>query len=117
MQDYEQYTRISRAPVILPPAGGTAQPEQDAPPPPPEAEEAAPAPDLVRMVPRRAARRKPTPADRLLLVQWAVCGLILAAFLFLKSADPAMYEDLRGWYNGQMSRVITVQTQPPAESQ
>ncbi|MBR4889040.1 MAG: hypothetical protein IKU17_07835, partial [Clostridia bacterium] len=97
MQNYEEYTRISRVPVIIPPSGEEKptedpQPEQEQPP-----DLFRPAAPLLRQV-----RKKYSAVDKVLLVQSVLCGLILAALLALQVSSPAAFETMRNWYNEQL---------------
>ena len=106
MQNYEEYTRIHRAPVIIPPA---EEKQEDAPP----VQEQPP--DLfASAVPvLRRAKKKYSAIDKVLLVQGILCGLVLAALLALQTSSPIMFETVRNWYNEQLYREITVQVETP----
>jgi len=108
MQNYEEYTRINRAPVIIPPAG---EKQEDAPP------EQEQSPDLfASAVPvLRRSKKKYSAIDKVLLVQSVLCGLVLAALLALKTSSPAVFETVRNWYNEQLYREITVQVENPGQ--
>lgn len=122
MQDYEQYTRISRAPVILPPAGASAAGEEE-----PKAEQETAAENQPQEEYRTPAQEGPvwqtvrlagnkSRSNRLLIVQTLICAAVLAALLLARGAAPETYEQIRGWYNEAMSRVITVSVTPPEET-
>lgn len=106
MQNYEEYTRINRAPVIIPPVGEKQEDTQ---------QEKEQQPDLfVPSVPiLRRSKKKYSVIDKVLLVQGILCGLVLAALLALQASSPAVFETVRNWYNEQLYREITVQVETP----
>lgn len=127
MQDYEQYTRISRAPVILPPAGASAAGEEEPkaeqetttenqPENQPEEEFHLPTHDGPVWQTVRLAGAKGS-ANRLLLMQTLICAAILIGLLLTRSAAPEAFEQIRNWYGEAMSRVITVSVTPPEQTQ
>lgn len=126
MQDYEQYTRISRAPVILPPAGASAAGEEEPkaeqetttenhPENQPEEEFHLPTHDGPVWQTVRLAGAKGR-ANRLLLMQTLICAAILIGLLLTRSAAPEAFEQIRNWYGEAMSRVITVSVTPPEQT-
>ena len=126
MQDYEQYTRISRAPVILPPAGASAAGEEEPkaeqettmenhPENQPEEEFHLPTHDGPVWQTVRLADAKGR-ANRLLLMQTLICAAILIGLLLTRSAAPEAFEQIRNWYGEAMSRVITVSVTPPEQT-
>lgn len=126
MQDYEQYTRISRAPVILPPAGASAAGEEEPkaeqettmenhPENQPEEEFHLPTHDGPVWQTVRLAGAKGS-ANRLLLMQTLICAAILIGLLLTRSAAPEAFEQIRNWYGEAMSRVITVSVTPPEQT-
>ena len=126
MQDYEQYTRISRAPVILPPAGASAAGEEEPkaeqettmenhPENQPEEEFQLPTHDGPVWQTVRLAGAKGR-ANRLLLMQTLICAAILIGLLLTRSAAPEAFEQIRNWYGEAMSRVITVSVTPPEQT-
>lgn len=126
MQDYEQYTRISRAPVILPPAGvsaaGKEEPKaeqetttENHPENQPEEEFHLPTHDGPVWQTVRLADAKGR-ANRLLLMQTLICAAILIGLLLTRSAAPEAFEQIRNWYGEAMSRVITVSVTPPEQT-
>lgn len=126
MQDYEQYTRISRAPVILPPAGASAAGEEEPkaeqetttenhPENQPEEEFHFPTHDGPVWQTVRLAGAKGR-ANRLLLMQTLICAAILIGLLLTRSAAPEAFEQIRNWYGEAMSRVITVSVTPPEQT-
>ena len=126
MQDYEQYTRISRAPVILPPAGASAAGEEEPkaeqettmenhPENQPEEEFHLPTHDGPVWQTVRLAGAKGR-ANRLLLMQTLICAVILIGLLLTRSAAPEAFEQIRNWYGEAMSRVITVSVTPPEQT-
>ena len=119
MQDYEQYARISHAPVILPPAG-TEKNEEPAGASPGSMEEAAEtggAPDLfsprIKTVHLRGRRKT---GNRVLLVQAVLSALVLAALLALRAAAPQTFESVKNWYNDLLYREITVTVETPSSA-
>lgn len=126
MQDYEQYTRISRAPVILPPAGASAAGEEEPkaeqetttenhPENQPEEEFHLPTHDGPVWQTVRLADAKGR-ANRLLLMQTLISAAILIGLLLTRSAAPEAFEQIRNWYGEAMSRVITVSVTPPEQT-
>lgn len=126
MQDYEQYTRISRAPVILPPAGASAAGEEEPkaeqetttenhPENQPEEEFHLPTHDGPVWQTVRLAGAKGR-ANRLLLMQTLICAAILIGLLLTRSAAPEAFEQIKNWYGEAMSRVITVSVTPPEQT-
>ena len=126
MQDYEQYPRISRAPVILPPAGASAAGEEEPkaeqettmenhPENQPEEEFHLPTHDGPVWQTVRLAGAKGR-ANRLLLMQTLICAAILIGLLLTRSAAPEAFEQIRNWYGEAMSRVITVNVTPPEQT-
>ena len=126
MQDYEQYTRISRAPVILPPAGASAAGEEEPkaeqettmenhPENQPEEEFHLPTHDGPVWQTVRLAGAKGR-ANRLLLMQTLISAAILIGLLLTRSAAPEAFEQIRNWYGEAMSRVITVSVTPPEQT-
>lgn len=108
MQNYEEYTRINRAPVIIPPVGEKQEDTQ---------QEQEQQPDLfIPSVPTfRRSKKKYSVIDKVLLVQSILCGLVLAALLALQTSSPAIFETMRNWYNEQLYREITVQVENPGQ--
>lgn len=117
MQNYEQTTRIRRAPVIIPPAGAAAVQETEEPLIEEETADESAALDLFRAPVFRTAARKTTGAERLLMVQSVLCGLALASLLFLRASSPAVFEAVRNWYTEEIGRVITVQVEAAGETE
>lgn len=126
MQDYEQYTRISRAPVILPPAGASVAGEEEPkaeqetttenhPENQPEEEFHLPTHDGPVWQTVRLAGAKGS-ANRLLLMQTLICAAILIGLLLARSAAPEAFEQIKNWYGEAMSRVITVSVTPPEQT-
>lgn len=121
MQDYEQYTRISHAPVILPPAGTPADAEEEKEPliqqdTQPEEEQqvqnhSGPIWQTIHLTGGKGR------GSRLLLVQTLVCVALLLGLLLTRSAAPEVFEGIRSWYAQAMSRVITVSISPPEQAQ
>ena len=122
MQDYEQYTRISRAPVILPPVGTPTDAEEEKEPIPqqdtqPEEEQqqaqdhSGPIWQTIHLTGGKGR------GSRLLLVQTLVCVALLLGLLLTRSAAPEVFEGIRSWYAQAMSRVITVSISPPEQAQ